>query len=120
MTSSAHAYFKSQEMRGQYSPHVTCHYQLEGPADLDVHIGDLHSTIVDREIEIVQELLNDVILSSDAITRACEACAELDCLLSFAAASRAYNYVRPVMVDDNVIDIKHGRYRPNFFPEHLF
>lgn len=93
--------------------------QLEGPADLDVHIGDLHSTIVDREIEIVQELLNDVILSSEAITRACEACAELDCLLSFAAASRAYNYVRPIMVDDNVIDIKHGRYHPNIFPENL-
>ncbi|KAF8349474.1 DNA mismatch repair protein MutS [Amanita rubescens] len=89
----AHAYFKSQEMR-----------------DLDVHIGDLHSTIADREIEIVQELLNDILLSSEAITRACEACAELDCLLSFAAASRAYNYVRPVMVDDNVIDIKQGRH----------
>jgi DNA mismatch repair protein MSH5 len=107
-------------MRGQYSTHVTCHYQLEGHTDLDIHIGDLHSTIVDREIEIIQELLNDVILSSEAITRACETCAELDCLLSFAAASRAYNYVRPVMVDENVIDIKQGRYCPIVFPEYLY
>ncbi|KAF8627457.1 hypothetical protein AX17_006270 [Amanita inopinata Kibby_2008] len=92
-TSSAHAYFKSQEMR-----------------DLDTHIGDLHSSIVDREIEIVQELLAEVLPSCEAINQACKVCAELDCLLSFAAASRAYNYRRPVMVDDNVIDIKEGRH----------
>ncbi|KAF8631397.1 hypothetical protein AX15_002405 [Amanita polypyramis BW_CC] len=78
--------------------------------DLDVHVGDLHSTIVDREIEIVQELLNKVIQSSDAINLACTVCAELDCLLSFTVASRAFNYVRPTMVEDNIIDIKQGRH----------
>ncbi|KAK2465358.1 hypothetical protein APHAL10511_002712 [Amanita phalloides] len=92
-SSDAHAYFKSQEMQ-----------------DLDIHIGDLHSTIADREIEIIQELLNDTLPFSEAINRACAVCAELDCLLSFAAASRAYNYTRPIMVDDNIIDIKQGRH----------
>ncbi|KIL63255.1 hypothetical protein M378DRAFT_187097 [Amanita muscaria Koide BX008] len=91
--SSEHAYFKSQEMY-----------------DLDLHIGDLHSMIVDREIEIVQDLLNEVLQSSQAINQACTVYAELDCLLSFAIASRAYNYVRPIMVDDNIIDIKQGRH----------
>ena len=91
------------------SPLWSCFCRGSNSSDLDVHIGDLHSIIVDREIEIVQELLNEILQSSEVINRACSVCAELDCLLSFAAASRANNYVRPMMVDANIIDIKQGR-----------
>ncbi|KIM43410.1 hypothetical protein M413DRAFT_436269 [Hebeloma cylindrosporum] len=90
---SAHVYFKSQEMH-----------------DMDIHVGDLHSTIVDRELEIVQELLEDVLTSDDAIGAACDVCAELDCLLSFAEASQLYEYQRPQMVDQNIIEIIQGRH----------
>lgn len=76
---------------------------------MDIHIGDLHSTIVDRELEIVQELLEDVLTSDDAIGAACDVCAELDCLLSFAEASQLYEYQRPQMVDLNIIEIIQGR-----------
>ncbi|KAG6840989.1 hypothetical protein C0991_002879 [Blastosporella zonata] len=78
--------------------------------DMDVHIGDLYSTIVDREIEIVQSLLEEILVHEAAISQACHICAELDCLLSFAEASQAFNYRRPVMVDENIIDIRHGRH----------
>jgi DNA mismatch repair protein MSH5 len=37
-------------------------------------------------------------------------CAELDCLLSFAEAARAFNYRRPRMVEDPIVDIVQGRY----------
>jgi DNA mismatch repair protein MSH5 len=77
---------------------------------MDIHIGDLHSLIVDREIEIIQELLEEVLVYDKLITHACDVCAELDCLLSFAEASRMYNYQRPQMVDENIIDIYQGRY----------
>ena len=77
--------------------------------DMDKHVGDLHSMIVDRELEIVQTLLEDVLTFSEAMLKACEVCAELDCLLSFAQASRTNNYVRPDMVEENVIDIVQGR-----------
>ncbi|KAF8073753.1 DNA mismatch repair protein MutS [Lyophyllum atratum] len=90
---SAHVYFKSQEMH-----------------DMDIHIGDLHSSIVDREIEIVQALLDEILVYDTAIGQACHVCAELDCLLSFAEASRMYDYHRPHMVEDNVIDINQGRH----------
>jgi len=76
---------------------------------MDIHIGDLHSTIVDRELEIVQELLDHVLMSDDAIGAACDVCAELDCLLSFAEASQLYEYKRPQMVDQNIIEIIQGR-----------
>ncbi|KAG6868980.1 hypothetical protein C0993_006502 [Termitomyces sp. T159_Od127] len=63
----------------------------------------------DREIEIIQNLLDELLVYDALISQACHACAELDCLLSFADASRTYNYRRPVMVEENVIDIYQGR-----------
>lgn len=46
---------------------------------------------------------------NEAMGEACDVCAELDCLISFAEASRAYDYRRPCMVEDNVIEIAQGR-----------
>ncbi|KAJ7016657.1 DNA mismatch repair protein MutS [Mycena alexandri] len=92
-SSESHVYFKSQEM-----------------TDMDIHIGDLHPSIVDREIEIVQELLEEIVGHFPAMAAACDISAELDVLLSFADASRAFEYQRPDMVDDNIIDIKQGRH----------
>ncbi|KAJ6605673.1 DNA mismatch repair protein MutS [Mycena sp. CBHHK59/15] len=89
----SHVYFKSREM-----------------TDMDIHIGDLHPSIVDREIEIVQELLEEILIHFEAMAAACDICAELDCLLSFADASRAFEYRRPEMVDQNIIDISQGRH----------
>jgi len=76
---------------------------------MDVHIGDLHSLIVDREIEILQGLLEEILVHYDAMLHTCDVCAELDCLLAFAGASSSGNYRRPEMVEENVIDIVQGR-----------
>ncbi|KAI0917200.1 hypothetical protein AcW1_007543 [Taiwanofungus camphoratus] len=92
-SSDSHVYFKSQEMH-----------------DMDTHIGDLHPSIVDREIEIVQSLQDKVLVYDKAMGHACDVCAELDCLLSFAEAARAGDYRRPRMVEENIIDIKQGRH----------
>lgn len=81
---------------------------------MDVHVGDLYSTIVDRELEIIQELLEEVRKYDEAITLACDVCAELDCLLSFSEASRVYNFQRPEMTEENVINIVQGRFVPIF------
>lgn len=48
---------------------------------------------------------------------ACDVCAELDCLLSFAEASAAGSFVRPEMVEENIIDIKQGRYVVQMHPQ---
>ncbi|OAX42862.1 hypothetical protein K503DRAFT_274375 [Rhizopogon vinicolor AM-OR11-026] len=92
-SSDVHVYFKSQEMH-----------------DMDTHIGDLHPSIVDREIEIIQELLERILVFSEGMRHACDICAELDCLLAFAEASRANNYCRPQMTVDRIIDIDQGRH----------
>lgn len=76
---------------------------------MDIHIGDLHSTIVDRELEIVQELLEEIVAFTGTIAAACDTCAELDCLLSFAEAAIMYDYQRPTMVEENVIELIQAR-----------
>lgn len=81
-----------------------------------VSIASLHFhvpyglTIADKEIEIIQKLLEEVMVYESAMSDACDICAELDCLLSFAEASRAYNYQRPIITEDNILAIKGGRY----------
>ncbi|KAI0076331.1 hypothetical protein K474DRAFT_1708271 [Panus rudis PR-1116 ss-1] len=92
-SSESYVYFKSQEMR-----------------DLDTHVGDIHTAIIDREIEIIHSLQEEVLEYEDSILVACSVCAELDCLLSFAEASRMYDFRRPEMVDENVLEIKKGRH----------
>ncbi|KIJ64516.1 hypothetical protein HYDPIDRAFT_40260 [Hydnomerulius pinastri MD-312] len=92
-SSDSHVYFKSKEMQ-----------------DMDNHIGDLHPAIVDREIEIIQELLDKILVCDQAMGNACDVCAEFDCLLSFAEAARAFNYRRPQMVEEPIIDIVQGRH----------
>jgi dsDNA-specific endonuclease/ATPase MutS2 len=64
----------------------------------------------DRELEIIHELAESVLPFAEAISEACDICAELDCLLCFAEATNQYNYRRPEMSEDNVTNIKQGRY----------
>ena len=68
-----------------------------------------YSLAADREIEIVQELLERILVYSEGMRHACDVCAELDCILAFAEASRAHNYCRPQMTVDPIIDIDQGR-----------
>lgn len=63
----------------------------------------------DREIEIIQDLLERILQFETAIVTSCDICAELDCLLAFADASRAYDYHRPDLSEDNITVIKQGR-----------
>ncbi|KAJ6585066.1 DNA mismatch repair protein MutS [Mycena capillaripes] len=85
-------------------------FQSQEMTDMDIHIGDLHPSIVDREMEIVQDLLEEIVVHFEAMAAACDISAELDVLLSFADASRTFEYRRPEMVDENIIDIKQGRH----------
>lgn len=92
--SESSAYWKSKEMR-----------------DLDEHLGDLHSLIVDREIEVVHDLSVHIIESgASLLARLSEQFAELDCLLCFAQAAKLYNYTRPHLREDQVLRIQAGRH----------
>jgi DNA mismatch repair protein MSH5 len=57
----------------------------------------------------VQVLLQEVLKSEGDIELVCDICAELDVLLSFAEASRTFDYRRPTMVEEDVVSIEGGR-----------
>ncbi|KAH9480408.1 MutS protein-like protein 5 [Psilocybe cubensis] len=57
-----------------------------------------------------QELLEEVLVIFEAMTKACDVCAELDCLLSFGEASRLFDYRRPEIIEDNLVEIIQGRH----------
>ena len=55
-------------------------------------------------------LQNKVLEKSDSLLRVANLTATLDCLMSFAACAKEFNYVRPHISDARVVYIKGGRH----------
>lgn len=66
--------------------------------------------ILALETQLFAQLVQDASAFIPAIQRDAEHLAQLDCLLSFAKAAKEYKYVRPVVDDSLVIDIRQGRH----------
>ncbi|KAI0031053.1 DNA mismatch repair protein MutS [Vararia minispora EC-137] len=94
----------------QVSPESHVYFKNDKMHDLDKHLGDLYPSIVDRELEIIQVVQEGVMRYAEAMSTACDICAELDCLLCFAEASNAFGYQRPQMSEDSVLVVKAGRH----------
>ncbi len=62
------------------------------------------------ETRLYNELVGDLAEFIPAIQINATQIAQLDCLLSFASVASANHYLRPVVTDDNVLDIKQGRH----------
>ena len=66
--------------------------------------------IMALETRIFNQLMNDALVYIEAVQTDSAEVSKLDCLLSFALAAKEYNYVRPVVDDSLVIDIRQGRH----------
>jgi DNA mismatch repair protein MutS len=62
------------------------------------------------EYQIYIETLAQVLEFTSQIQKAANAIATIDCLLSFAQIAEKNNYVRPVLVDQNLIKINNSRH----------
>lgn len=62
------------------------------------------------ETQLYNELVAELAEFIPAIQINATQIARLDCLLSFANAARANKYIRPVVADDDILDIKQGRH----------
>ena len=62
------------------------------------------------ETQLYNELMQALSEFIPAIQINANQVARLDCLLSFATAARENNYIRPVLSDDDVLDIRQGRH----------
>ena len=62
------------------------------------------------ETQLYAELVQSLSEFIPAIQTDANQIARLDCLLSFATAARENNYIRPVISDDEVLEIRQGRH----------
>lgn len=62
------------------------------------------------ETRLYNELVSELADFIPAIQINATQIARLDCLLSFANAARTNKYIRPVVADDDILDIKQGRH----------
>ncbi len=85
----------------------------------------MKTSLIDKEIEIVHELGQQVLKREDMLNAASDVCGELDryaqepqkvrgsidrsSLLALAQGARMYKFSRPHITESNVIDIKAGR-----------
>ncbi len=66
--------------------------------------------ILALETQIYNNLVTDIASFIPAIQVNASHLARLDVLLSFANVSRAYKYIRPVVSEENILDIRQGRH----------
>lgn len=77
---------------------------------MDILLGDTQCEITDQETAIMHKLQNAILESYRTLIEVQDLCAELDCLLSLAASATEFNYVRPSVVSERVININGGRH----------
>lgn len=66
--------------------------------------------ILSLEMRLYNELVVELARYASAVQRNAGLLARLDCLLSFAMVAVENRYIRPVVANDDVIDIKQGRH----------
>ena len=66
--------------------------------------------IVSLEMQLFEQLIREIQNYITEIKTDAQLVAQLDCLLSFAQASKEHHYVRPIVEDSDIIDIKQGRH----------
>lgn len=86
------------------------HYKSDRTRELDILLGDTQCEITDQETAIMHKLQNAILESYRTLIEVQDLCAELDCLLSLAASATEFNYVRPSVVSERVININGGRH----------
>ncbi|OBR05161.1 MutS domain V [Colletotrichum higginsianum IMI 349063] len=98
------------------------YYKNRCMLELDDQFGDTYSRIVDLEVEILHNLACQVLKYESTLSRASEACGELDCLVALAKGALNYGWTNPTMTTDNVVSVQGGRHPlqeltvPKFIP----
>ncbi|GAA5937745.1 MutS family protein MSH5 [Sporobolomyces koalae] len=100
----------SSSFEFQFEGDNSAYFKNDRCRDLDLHVGDLQSLVVDKEIEIVQALVERVEVIEGAIQATSRVLAELDCLLAFAEAARDNHWSCPIMTEEPVCRISGGRH----------
>ncbi|XP_049875812.1 mutS protein homolog 5-like isoform X2 [Pectinophora gossypiella] len=98
------------DMKFMFQNNDYIHYKSKGCEELDVMIGDTYPEIVAHETRIMMRLTTLIMENLDTLASVINKCAELDCLIAISKISKEFNFVRPTLTTDKVIDIKQGKH----------
>ncbi|KAK6886554.1 MutS protein-like protein 5 [Candida tropicalis] len=104
------ALFVSDEWQEVFRTSTNVYYKSEEVLFLDQEYGDIYTLINDREIEIIQEILEKVLEYEDSILEIARAAVELDCYCSLAEVAQLNNYIFPRITNDLQLEIIQGRH----------
>ncbi|KZL80976.1 domain v [Colletotrichum incanum] len=94
----------------QFVANGNVYYKNKSMLELDSQIGDTYSRILDLEVEILHSLACQVLKHASTLSRASDACGELDCLVALAKGALKYGWTGPQMTTDNVVSVQGGRH----------
>ncbi|XJO78713.1 hypothetical protein BDV3_003111 [Batrachochytrium dendrobatidis] len=94
----------------QFSTATMAYYKSDMMYELDDTLGDIHSMIVDRELEVVQQLREVMLDHGEYFLQASRTLTELECILSLTEAAVRYKYTRPTMTHESGLHIIGGRH----------
>ena len=110
------------EVRNTYKDHVPAEwvrkqtlaqaerYITQELKEYEEKILGAEDKILSIENRLFNQLLTDLQQIIPAVQRNATLIAEMDCLLSFAKSAEEHHYVRPIIDDSDVIDIRQGRH----------
>ncbi|XP_011688999.1 PREDICTED: mutS protein homolog 5-like [Wasmannia auropunctata] len=99
-----------QNLELKFVSNNTSYYKSPSARELDETIGDICLRIHKRESAVMLKLVKYINKHAASIFSAIQLCAELDTLLAFHVVAREHNYVKPNMVDRQVIAVEQGRH----------
>ncbi|MCG3190846.1 MAG: DNA mismatch repair protein MutS [Thermoanaerobaculia bacterium] len=85
-------------------------YATRELVEIDEKIRSADSRINDREAALFSQVVEKVLGESPQISEAWARLARLDALVSLARVARSRRWVRPVLVDDPVLEVQEGRH----------
>ncbi|KAI8373882.1 muts domain V-domain-containing protein [Blakeslea trispora] len=94
----------------QFTTSDNLYYKNDRTKELDQHLGDIHSMITDKEIEILQALSEKVLEHTNDFIYISKVLSELDCILSLTLVALKFNYTEPIMTTNTTLKITKGRH----------
>lgn len=86
------------------------YYKTYATEELDKKYGDIQSEITDRQIQIINQLLELIIYKKHLFVNLVKSCAKLDALIAMSRTALFYKYTKPNLTTEGVIEIINGRH----------
>ncbi|CAK8675199.1 unnamed protein product [Clavelina lepadiformis] len=88
----------------------TVYYKTHTTRKLDERFGDILEDVAYQELEISSQLQNAVAEHASCFLDIMQHTAELDCLLSFATAAVQFDYIRPEITQNRMLQVLGSRH----------